>query len=83
MSRLDVSYDGQKVGTLAEARGGIFFEYDAQFIATGHELSPLNLQLGSGLRSRGSSGMRLPGLFDDSLPDQWGERLMCTSPDLT
>ena len=35
MSRLDVTYDGQKVGTLAEARGGIFFEYDAQFIATG------------------------------------------------
>ncbi len=34
-------------------RGGIFFEYDAQFIATGQELSPLNLQLGSGLRSRG------------------------------
>jgi serine/threonine-protein kinase HipA len=76
MSRLDVSYEGQKVGTLAEARGGVFFEYDAQFIATGHELSPLNLPLGSGLRSRGSSGMRLPGLFEDSLPDQWGERLM-------
>jgi len=76
MSRLDVGYDGQKVGTLAEARGGIFFEYDAQFIATAHELSPLNLELGSGLRSRGSSGMRLPGLFEDSLPDQWGERLM-------
>jgi serine/threonine-protein kinase HipA len=76
MSGLDVSYDGQKVGTLAEARGGIFFEYDAQFIANGHELSPLNLQLGSGLRSRGLSGMRLPGLFEDSLPDQWGERLM-------
>jgi len=76
MNRLDVSYEGQKVGTLAEARGGIYFEYDAQFIATGHELSPLNLQLGSGLRSRGSSGMWLPGLFEDSLPDQWGERLM-------
>jgi len=76
MNRLDVSYEGQKVGSLAEARGGIFFEYDAQFIATGHELSPLNLQLGSGLRSRDSSGMRLLGVFDDSLPDQWGERLM-------
>jgi hypothetical protein len=34
MSRLDVSYSGQKVGTLAEARGGIFFEYDTRFIAT-------------------------------------------------
>jgi hypothetical protein len=30
MNRLDVSYQGQKVGTLAEARGGIFFEYDAR-----------------------------------------------------
>jgi serine/threonine-protein kinase HipA len=76
MNRLDVSYQGQKVGTLAEARGGIFFEYDAVFITTGHELSPLNLPLGSGLRSRGVSGMWLPGLFEDSLPDQWGERLM-------
>ena len=74
MSRLYASYGGQRVGTLAEARGGIFFEYDAQFMATGHESSPLNLPLGSGLRSRGSSGMRLPGLFEDSLPDQWGER---------
>jgi serine/threonine-protein kinase HipA len=77
MNRLDVSYQGQKVGTLAEARGGIFFAYDAGFIAMGHELSPLHLPLGSGLRSRGSApGMRLPGLFEDSLPDQWGERLM-------
>ena len=39
MNRLDVSYQGQKVGTLAEARGGIFFEDDAVFIGTGHELS--------------------------------------------
>ena len=76
MNRLDVSYQGQKVGTLAEVRGGICFEYDAVFIATGHELSPLNLPLGYGLRSRGVSGMWLPGLFEDSLPDQWGERLM-------
>ena len=76
MNRLDVRYQGQKVGTLAEARGGIFFQYDALFVASGHELSPLNLPLGSGLRSRGTSGMWLPGLFEDSLPDQWGERLM-------
>jgi serine/threonine-protein kinase HipA len=76
MNRLDVRYQGQKVGTLAEARGGIFFQYDALFVASGHELSPLNLPLGSGLRSRGTSGMWLPGLFEDTLPDQWGERLM-------
>jgi hypothetical protein len=39
MNRLEVSYQGQKVGTLTEARGGIFFEYDAQFIVTGHDLN--------------------------------------------
>ena len=77
MNRIEVSYQDQHVGTLAEARGGIFFEYDTRFIATGHELSPLNLPLGSGVRSRGSTpGIRLPGLFEDSLPDQWGERVM-------
>jgi hypothetical protein len=31
MNRLDISYQGQKVGTLAEARGGIFFEYDGRW----------------------------------------------------
>jgi serine/threonine-protein kinase HipA len=77
MSVIEVSYQNEKVGMLAEARGGIFFEYDTRFITTGHELSPLNLPLGPGVRSRGSTpAMRLPGLFEDSLPDQWGERLM-------
>lgn len=51
MSRLDVSYDGQKVGTLAEARGGVYFEYDSQFIATGHELSPLKFGARTGALS--------------------------------
>ena len=77
MSRIEVHYQGQVVGALAEARGGIFFEYDASFIATGHELSPLNLPLSPGLKARHSSpSMYLPGLFDDSLPDYWGQRLM-------
>ncbi len=77
MNRINVSYLGQPVGVLAEARGGIVFEYDAAFIASGHELSPLHLPLGPGLRARGSTPvMRLPGLFEDSLPDAWGERVM-------
>jgi serine/threonine-protein kinase HipA len=77
MSRIEVNYQGLRVGTLAEARGGIFFEYDPGFIASGHELSPLNLPLGTGLRTRDSSPtMRLPGLFEDSLPDNWGRRVM-------
>lgn len=77
MRRISVEYQGEPVGTLAEAEGGIFFEYAPRFVASGHELSPLNLPLGPGLRARGQTrSMRLPGLFEDSLPDQWGERLM-------
>ncbi|MDI1320469.1 MAG: type II toxin-antitoxin system HipA family toxin [bacterium] len=77
MNQLTVHYAGQKAGTLADARGGLVFEYDPQFIASGHELSPLNLPLGPGLRSRGPvPSAQLPGLFDDSLPDNWGRRVM-------
>lgn len=77
MSFLHVSYHGQRVGTLAEARGGIFFEYEAAFLAGGLELSPLHLPLRAGVLAREASpSMRLPGLFEDSLPDIWGRRVM-------
>ena len=74
MSPLTVKYLGQKVGRLAETAAGIVFEYDPAFIAAGHELSPFNLPLRSGVQVRG--GDKLPGLFDDSLPDAWGRRVM-------
>lgn len=77
MSQIEVGYDGRRVGILAEARGGIFFEYDPAFIASGEELSPLHLPLRPGLLSRDATPtMRLPGLFEDSLPDLGGRRLM-------
>jgi serine/threonine-protein kinase HipA len=78
MSRLSVHYQDQKVGELAVARGGIFFEYAAEFIAGGHELSPFHLPLGTGVKARDLSTptMRLSGLFEDSLPDHWGRRVM-------
>lgn len=77
MKQVRVHYGDHLVGRLAEARGGLFFEYEGEFIATGHELSPLSLPLGTGVRARDNvPGMRLPGLFEDSLPDVWGERLM-------
>lgn len=74
MSQITVRYLGQKVGRLAETSAGLAFEYDPGFIATGHELSPFNLPLRPGVQARG--GDRLPGLFDDSLPDAWGRRVM-------
>ena len=77
MNRVQVHYQEHRVGTLAQARGGIFFEYDPAFIVTGHELSPLHLPLSPGLLMREKvPSVALPGLFDDSLPDAWGERLM-------
>lgn len=78
MSRVTVHYQGLKVGELAVARGGIFFEYAAEFIASGHELSPFHLPLGPGVKARDPSvpTMRLHGLFEDSLPDHWGRRVM-------
>ena len=77
MNKVDVSYRGQPLGTLAVVRGGIFFEYAPAFLATGHELSPLALPLGSGVRARDTAPtLRLHGLFEDSLPDSWGTRVM-------
>lgn len=74
MNRLTVHYQGQCVGTLAETSRGLVFEFDAAFQRTGHELSPLQLPLGPGLRTRGPA--QLPGLFEDSMPDAWGRRIM-------
>ncbi|MET0262928.1 MAG: type II toxin-antitoxin system HipA family toxin [Rariglobus sp.] len=78
MSRVVVHYQGLKVGELAVARGGTFFEYAAGFIASGHELSPFQLPLSGGVKTRDPAvpTMRLHGLFEDSLPDHWGRRVM-------
>lgn len=74
MSPLTVKYLGQKVGRLAEVPTGVVFEYDSGFVATGIQLSPFNLPLRLGVQMR--NDRRLPGLFDDSLPDAWGKRVM-------
>ena len=77
MMALSVNYLGAKVGTLAETRQGIAFEFDPAFLASGHDLSPLNLPLRAGIHQRdGVGSMRLLGLFEDSLPDRWGTRIM-------
>lgn len=74
MNLLSVNYLGQKIGELGWAPSGIVFQYDPAFIATRHELSPFHLPLRAGAQMR--DGGRLPGLFEDSLPDAWGLRVM-------
>jgi serine/threonine-protein kinase HipA len=78
MNRLDVYYDGIRMGELAlPPNNGIFFEYSPEFLASGLDLSPLRLPLVSGAQSRHQPAtVTLHGLFEDSLPDSWGTRIM-------
>ena len=65
------------VGTLAEQDRRIYFEYDADFLHAGLELSPFKLPARPGLIEHVDYVFGpLPGVFDDSLPDGWGLLLM-------
>jgi serine/threonine-protein kinase HipA len=67
------------VGRLYENRDGtVFFEYDESWRSTGIELSPIYLPLsttGAVVSPTRSFGPMF-GLFEDALPDWWGEQLM-------
>ncbi len=77
MKLLEVQFLGRPLGRLAEIPAGIVFEYAPDFLASGIELSPLALPRRSGVLARGGSPQRrLPGLFEDSLPDAWGQRVL-------
>ncbi len=71
------------VGALSESSDGqVAFEYDPDFRSSGLEISPLNLPLSvPGVRTfpelrRTTTFMGLPGVFADSLPDAFGNRLI-------
>jgi len=69
--------DSLVVGKLAEDRGRVFFEYSSAFLTAGLSLSPFRLPFETGLFEHKDLDFgRLPGLFDDSLPDGWGLLLM-------
>jgi serine/threonine-protein kinase HipA len=55
----------------------IFFEYDANFLKLGIELSPFKLALKNGVISGDNRIFDgLFGIFNDSLPDGWGRLLL-------
>jgi serine/threonine-protein kinase HipA len=65
------------MGRLLLKNRQIFFEYDADFIKTGLELSPFKLPLKSGvIESNDRTFEGLFGVFNDSLPDGWGRLLL-------
>ena len=66
-----------QIGQLADDGRRVYFEYDAAFIERGLELSPFKLSRRTGLIEHTDRAFgRLPGVFDDSLPDGWGLALM-------
>lgn len=79
---LEVRWEGRDprpVGRLYQNdRGTVFFEYDAAWRAGTVELSPLYLPNSmTGAVTTPTPGFgELHGLFQDTLPDWWGERLM-------
>lgn len=74
---LDFGDGMMPVGRLASRDGRIYFEYDAEFLRRGLELSPFKLPLESGVKSFDPHLFEgLPGLFNDSLPDGWGRLLL-------
>lgn len=67
----------QLMGRLLLKNRQIFFEYDAGFIKFGLELSPFKLPLKVGVISAADHVFQgLFGVFNDSLPDGWGNLLL-------
>lgn len=79
---LEVRWQGtaaERVGTLYQDQSGtVFFEYDSAWRNGLRELSPIYLPNATrgAVRSPTPGFGELHGLFQDVLPDWWGERLM-------
>lgn len=78
--RVGIRFDGDTlpVGTLSHTGGrGTRFQYDSSFLRRGIDISPPHLR-----RRRRPQSCDIPsfrgihGVFDDSLPDRWGDDLL-------
>ncbi|TAL24419.1 MAG: type II toxin-antitoxin system HipA family toxin [Aquabacterium sp.] len=81
MKKLSVYYEGWGerwlLGTLADDGLHLLFEYSAEALRQGLELSPRHLALRApAYGDFPTHQMRLPGLVADALPDGWGLLLM-------
>lgn len=65
------------VGVLSDSGRDTAFEYDPEFVALGIQPAPFRLPVKSGMSLYDFAGrMETFGLFEDSLPDGWGRRLI-------
>lgn len=78
ISKLIVKYKGKVVGYLVELKNGdIAFQYEDNWLKDGFSISPLSLPLSNEIfipKKKTLDG--LFGVFNDSLPDGWGELLV-------
>ena len=66
-----------KVGTFSEIARDTAFEFTGEFLSSGLNIAPFRLPPSGGLKVYDRSGnMETFGLFDDSLPDGWGRRIV-------
>lgn len=67
-----------KVGSLAGDEQNIYFEFDADFLTSKFDISPIMLPKKSGVHTLKHPAhlKKLWGVFHDSLPDGWGLLLM-------
>ncbi|MGJ8640493.1 MAG: type II toxin-antitoxin system HipA family toxin [Opitutaceae bacterium] len=71
--RLNVNYNGQRIGQILEKNGIHYFEYDIFFVQNPLPLSPLLLPVERGVTVHDNATFAgLPGLIYDSLPDGFG-----------
>ena len=78
VKKLTVKYNGKIVGYLAELENGkLAFQYDEKWVKNGFSISPFSLPLDTSIRY-GDKDLfgGLFGVFQDSLPDGWGELLV-------
>jgi len=77
ISKLTVRYNNKIVGYLAELdEGKIAFQYEDDWLKTGFSISPFSLPLSNQIYINSKDTFSgLYGVFNDSLPDGWGELL--------
>ena len=78
VNKLDVYFDGTRVGTMATYRKYLTaFEYSENWLRNGFSISPFSLPLEPGVKiSKADPFDGLFGIFEDSLPDGWGRLLV-------
>lgn len=81
--RIEVFYQNQLVGKVAEKDNQYFFKYENDFINSGLELAPITMPLSKSLNKIYDFNhlyfptfYGLPGLIADSIPDKFGNNIL-------